>query len=72
MTAGYWPFIDIFRDYFAWKPEDGPKARADTIVTSLGGMVERGELTQQRSQEMGPLLGVHPGITALPWTQQDH
>ena len=57
MTASYWPFIDIFHEYFAWSSEDNESARAQSIVSSLGDMVKRGDLTQERSSETGPLLG---------------
>ena len=57
MTASYWPFIDIFHEYFSWSSEDDEGARAQSIVSSLGDMVKRGDLTQERSNEIGPLLG---------------
>ena len=57
MTASYWSFIDIFHEYFAWRSEDDERARAQSIVSSLGDMVKIGDLTQERSNEIGPLLG---------------
>ena len=57
MTASYWSFIDIFHEYFAWSSEDNENERARSIVSALGDMVKRGDLSQERSSEMGPLLG---------------
>ena len=57
MTASYWPFIDMFREYFGWKPEDNEQTRADGLVAALKGMVDQGELAAERLDEMGPLLG---------------
>jgi adenylate cyclase len=57
MTASYWLFADLFRDYFAWRPEEDDQARGERLVTSLGGLVERGDLTAEQADEIGPLLG---------------
>ena len=55
--ASYWPFIDIFREYFAWRAEDDERTRAERIVSSLREMVGRGDLSEERYEEIGPLLG---------------
>ncbi len=57
MAASYWPFIDIFREHFGWKPQDADSVRAENIVSTLQEMVDRGDLTDERREEMGPLLG---------------
>jgi class 3 adenylate cyclase/tetratricopeptide (TPR) repeat protein len=57
MTASYWPFIDIFREHFGWKPEDEDSVRAESIASTLQEMVDRGDLTDERRGEIGPLLG---------------
>ena len=55
--ASYWPFIDIFREYFRWSSEEGNSERAQSIISSLGDMVDRADLSQERSSEIGPLVG---------------
>jgi class 3 adenylate cyclase len=57
MTASYWPFLDIFREYFAWDPEANEAARAGHMVAMLRELVTRGDLSEGRFDEMGPLLG---------------
>jgi DNA-binding SARP family transcriptional activator len=57
MAASYWPFIDIFREYFAWAAQDDDHRRRERIVSSLWEMVERGDLSEERFEEMCPLLG---------------
>jgi len=57
MTASYSPFIDVFRGYFAWGAEDDDGKRRERIFSSLGEMVERGDLPKHRVQEMAALLG---------------
>jgi predicted ATPase/DNA-binding SARP family transcriptional activator/class 3 adenylate cyclase/regulation of enolase protein 1 (concanavalin A-like superfamily) len=57
MAASYWPFMDIFRVYFAWQPEDDEVARAERLVSVVQEMVERGDLSAEQGQEIGPLLG---------------
>ena len=57
MTASYWVFLDLFLAYFAWKPEDKESERAESIISHLREMVERGDLAEERYEEIGPLLG---------------
>jgi predicted ATPase/DNA-binding SARP family transcriptional activator/predicted negative regulator of RcsB-dependent stress response len=55
--TGYAPFVDILREYLAWRPEQEERRRRESIVYALRRMVERGYLAQERAQEIGPLLG---------------
>lgn len=57
MTATYWAYVDIFRQYFMWKPEDSESVRAERVASALKEMTDRGDLTEERVEEMGPLLG---------------
>jgi class 3 adenylate cyclase/tetratricopeptide (TPR) repeat protein len=57
MTASYWLFVDLFRDYFAWQPEEDDRARGERLEACLRQFVARGELSAERCEEMGPLLG---------------
>ena len=56
MTASYWPFIDIF-EFFAWGSYEGDRARGERIVACLQELVTQGALSEDRFEEMGPLLG---------------
>ena len=55
-VAGYWPFIDIFREYFSWTMEDTDVRRAKDIVSSLNEMVDCDALTREKAEEMAPIL----------------
>jgi class 3 adenylate cyclase len=55
MTASYWPFLDLFRDCFASRPEENEPARADRLVSALTEL--GGDLSQAQLDEMAPLLG---------------
>jgi DNA-binding SARP family transcriptional activator/predicted ATPase len=55
--ASYTPFVDILREYLAWRPEEDSHRRRESIAYSLRRMVERGDLSEERAQEIGPLLG---------------
>lgn len=57
MSASYWPFIDIFREHFGWKPEDDDNARSQGIKAALERLVGDGRLTNERREEIGPLFG---------------
>lgn len=56
-TASYWPFIDLFRDYFAWHPDDDKQARAGRIMVALQTLADQGHLTTEQMADIGPLLG---------------
>jgi DNA-binding SARP family transcriptional activator/class 3 adenylate cyclase len=55
-AASYTPFIDIFRGYFAWGAQDDDHRRRERIISSLLEMAERGDLSEERVEEMVPLL----------------
>jgi predicted ATPase/class 3 adenylate cyclase len=57
MAASYWPFLDLLREYFGWRQEDNERARAESLVASLRDLVEGGELSEARFEEIVPLLG---------------
>jgi class 3 adenylate cyclase/predicted ATPase len=57
-AASYWPFIDIFREYFGWGARDSDRRRRERIISSLLEMVERGNLSAERFEKMWPLLGL--------------
>jgi predicted ATPase/class 3 adenylate cyclase/regulation of enolase protein 1 (concanavalin A-like superfamily) len=57
VTASYWPFIDIFSEYLGWGTDDSDITRADSILSRLREMVDRGHLTEDRYDEIGPMLG---------------
>jgi class 3 adenylate cyclase/two-component SAPR family response regulator len=56
-ATGYSLFVDLFRDHFAWRPEEDERDRGERLAASLRGFAECGELTAERVEEMGPLLG---------------
>ena len=56
-TASYWPFVDLFRGYFAWGPRDGKRIRARHLIDALREMKQQGNLSTEQFEEMGPLLG---------------
>ena len=57
VAASYWPFIDIFKEYFAWREDEEEDLRSTRIVAALNDMVQRADLSTERLQEIGPLLG---------------
>jgi class 3 adenylate cyclase/tetratricopeptide (TPR) repeat protein len=57
MTAGYWLFVDLFREFFAWRPEEDDLVRGERLAACLREFVTRGDLTEERCDEIGPLLG---------------
>jgi adenylate cyclase len=56
-TAGYSVFVDLFRGYFAWQPEEDDRARGERLAASLRAFGDCGELAADRVEEMGPVLG---------------
>ena len=56
-SASYWPFIDLFREYFAWHPEDNKQTRAGRILIALQTLTDQGHLTPEQITDIGPLLG---------------
>jgi class 3 adenylate cyclase len=57
MTASYSLFVDLLRDAFAWQPEENDRARGERLVASLQAFVARQDLSAERVEEIGPLLG---------------
>jgi class 3 adenylate cyclase/DNA-binding SARP family transcriptional activator len=57
MTAGYSVFVDLFRNYFAWTPEEADRARGERLNACLREFIEQGDLTAEQAAEIGPLLG---------------
>jgi tetratricopeptide (TPR) repeat protein len=57
MTASYWPFLDLLRELLAWSPEEDEAARAGWLVAALRELVNQGDLSETRFDEVGPLLG---------------
>src|SRR5262249_52797285 len=57
LTTGYSLFLDLLRDYFGWRPEERDEERALRLIATLRQFVEQGDLTAERAEEMGPLLG---------------
>jgi class 3 adenylate cyclase/tetratricopeptide (TPR) repeat protein len=55
-SASYWLFVDLFRDYFAQRGED-ERGHAEQLAAALQEIVAQGGLTQERVEEMGPLIG---------------
>jgi predicted ATPase/DNA-binding SARP family transcriptional activator/class 3 adenylate cyclase len=56
-AASYAPFIDIFRGYFAWGAQDDDRSRRECIRSPLRETVERGDLSEERFEQIFPLLG---------------
>jgi predicted ATPase/DNA-binding SARP family transcriptional activator/class 3 adenylate cyclase len=65
--TSYAPFVDILREYLAWRPGEEVRRRRESIVSSLRRMVERGDLAEGRAREMGPLLG---RLLAVRWGEE--
>jgi adenylate cyclase len=57
MSAGYWLFVDLFRDFFTWRPEEDDRTRGGRLAESLRKLAARGDLSEEQVEEMGPLLG---------------
>jgi DNA-binding SARP family transcriptional activator/class 3 adenylate cyclase len=55
--TSYTPFVDILREYLAWRPEARERRRRERIAHALQRMVEREDLSEERAQEIGSLLG---------------
>jgi predicted ATPase len=56
MTSSYSLFIHLFRDYFAWRPEESNRVRSACLRAALNEFVTRGELPAARVEEMAPVL----------------
>ncbi|HEY3282297.1 MAG TPA: AAA family ATPase [Armatimonadota bacterium] len=56
-TAVYRLFMDLFRHHFSRRAEETEVVRGERILAFLRELLERGDLTPERYEEMGPLLG---------------
>jgi predicted ATPase len=65
--TGYAPLIDMLHEYLAWRPGEEVRRRRESIATCLRRMVKRGDLAQERAQEMGPVLG---RLLSLSWDEE--
>lgn len=57
VTASYWLFIDMFREYFGFQTQDDDLIRGERIRSVLDVLVAQGELKASRREEIAPLLG---------------
>lgn len=57
MSASYWLFIDLFRAYLAFAADENERQHAERLVAALRALVEEGHLSEDRLEEIGPLLG---------------
>ncbi len=57
VAASYWPFIDILKQYLAWREEEQGTLRSGRIVSVLKEMVQRSYLAAEQQQEIGLLFG---------------
>jgi DNA-binding SARP family transcriptional activator/predicted ATPase len=55
-ATSYAPFIDMLREYFAWPARADERSRRERILSSLQQMVDRGDLADDRLEEVGSLL----------------
>jgi DNA-binding SARP family transcriptional activator/class 3 adenylate cyclase len=51
-ATSYAPFLDMVRTLFGWGAREADRRRYERVVSSLQGMVERGDLAQERAAEM--------------------
>jgi predicted ATPase/class 3 adenylate cyclase len=57
VTASYWPFVDMFHQYFGWGVQDRGDTRAKAIVGFLEDFVAQGHLSSQQVENVAPYLG---------------
>ena len=57
MTTGYGPFLELFQRLFKWHPGDSESERALCIQRYLETIEDRGYLSREQIDEIGPLLG---------------
>jgi AAA ATPase-like protein len=57
MATSYAPFLDLFREHFGLAPEAHDPTRAARLTGRLEQRVETGHLSQERMEEIAPLLG---------------
>jgi DNA-binding SARP family transcriptional activator len=49
ISAAYWPFIDILRQLFSWKPEDTDRRHAERIEKTVNDLQKKGLLDPRRA-----------------------
>jgi adenylate cyclase len=49
VAVGYWPFIDILRQVFAWRPEDADRRHIERIGQTINDLESQGYLDPGRS-----------------------
>jgi DNA-binding SARP family transcriptional activator len=57
MTASYSLLVDLLRDYFGTRNDVEGSGPAEAVIAALHEFVARGDLSEERADEMGPLLG---------------
>lgn len=53
VTAAYWPFIDMLRHFFSWRPEDEDRRHIERVEHSINDLKQRGALDSPRA---GPTM----------------
>jgi adenylate cyclase len=66
VAAGYWPFIDMLRQFFAWRSEDDDPSRRERISAALQDLAEGGTLEVGRLDELVHYLGILLSIEGPP------
>jgi hypothetical protein len=56
-ATGYWPFVDMLRQYLSGTDVDDEMALARHFCDALLALTARGDLTADQVEEIGPLLG---------------
>ena len=56
-ATGYWPFVDMLRQYLGEADADDETALARRLCATLQALAVRGDLTAGQVEEIGPLLG---------------
>jgi len=57
MTVSYWPFLEMLRSFLGWSLQDDHPTRAASIVAALREIQDRGDISEEQLEEIGPLLG---------------
>lgn len=61
----YAPMLDILGTYLGWGAREAESMRRSRISSALDDIVERGDLTQARADEIGPLIAQ---LFAIRWS----
>ena len=57
VSPSYWPFIDLFREYFGLSRQDEAGAPAQKLRGDLGSLAKRASFSESRVREIGCILG---------------